>query len=267
VLVVNRFVKEGDKKILMPNIAANIMNTAEGFYFFFKVYSRKSYDSAEIGIRILNAKKSEVYRKVIHEALKDTIVPILIKVEEPKLAVGPYEASFWAKPLSSKDSLVTIATSSRAFAVRWTDVPVMIRDIDKAVEQLIYIARGGELDFIREAPTAEEKKKRFLEFWAKRDPDQNTERNELMEEYYRRVEYCNNAFASYIEGWRTDRGMVYIRFGAPENVERHPFEYNTKPYEVWYYYQQNRQFVFVDESGFGDYRLRYPTTDLWGRIR
>jgi len=70
-----------------------------------------------------------------------------------------------------------------------------------------------------------------------------------------------------LEGWRTDRGMVYIRFGAPENVERHPFETNSRPYEVWRYYNLNYEFVFVDDTGFGDYRLRYPSTDLFGRDR
>jgi hypothetical protein len=61
--------------------------------------------------------------------------------------------------------------------------------------------------------------------------------------------------------------MVLIRFGSPQNVERHPFESDSKPYEIWYYYDQNREFIFVDETGFGDYRLRNFGSDLWGRIR
>ena len=88
-----------------------------------------------------------------------------------------------------------------------------------------------------------------------------------MEEYYSRVDYANRNYASFTEGWRTDRGMVFIRFGPPQNIERHPFDADTKPYEVWYYYNQNREFIFVDETGFGDYRLLNPETDLWGRMR
>jgi len=150
---------------------------------------------------------------------------------------------------------------------RWSDIPVSITDLDKAVDQMRYIAKESELELIRSSSGQEEKRKRFLDFWNKRDPDPTTLRNELLEEYYHRIEFTNKSFTHYIDGWRTDRGMVYIRFGPAENIERHPFDMNTKPYEVWYYYQQERQFVFVDESGFGDYRLRYPTTDLWGRIR
>ena len=52
--------------------------------------------------------------------------------------------------------------------------------------------------------------------------------------------------------------MVYITLGPPNNVDRHPFDYDAKPYEVWEYYDQNLQFVFMDETGFGDYRLITP---------
>ena len=87
-----------------------------------------------------------------------------------------------------------------------------------------------------------------------------------MEEYYARVAYANKHFSHLGDGWKTDMGMVFVLYGAPENIERHPFDANDKPYEIWYYYNLGRQFIFVDHSGFGDYRLTYPTTDLWGRI-
>ena len=49
----------------------------------------------------------------------------------------------------------------------------------------------------------------------------------------------------------------------PNNIERHPFDIDAKPYEIWTYYEQNREFVFVDATGFGDYRLQNPMWDLW----
>ena len=53
-------------------------------------------------------------------------------------------------------------------------------------------------------------------------------------------------------------GMIYIIYGEPEQVESHPFELNSKPYQIWYYYSLSRTFVFVDEIGTGDYELQYP---------
>ena len=36
---------------------------------------------------------------------------------------------------------------------------------------------------------------------------------------------------------------------------------NTKPYEIWEFYNDNRQFIFVDDTGFGDYKLMTPIWD------
>jgi GWxTD domain-containing protein len=117
------------------------------------------------------------------------------------------------------------------------------------------------MDALRKAKTTPEKEKRFIEFWKKKDPSPNTPRNELMVEYYNRIRIANERYSHYTDGWRTDMGMVFIIYGNPSNVDRHPFENQTKPYEVWDYYDINRQFVFVDDSGFGDYRLITPIYD------
>jgi len=61
--------------------------------------------------------------------------------------------------------------------------------------------------------------------------------------------------------------MIYIIFGAPNNVDRHPFEVDSKPYEIWAYYELNYSIVFVDETGFGDYRLQTPIWEIWQRLR
>jgi hypothetical protein len=83
-------------------------------------------------------------------------------------------------------------------------------------------------------------------------------------EYYARIKYADKHYSTpYTPGWKTDMGMVYVIFGLPNNIERHPYEMGTKPYEIWDYYDINRQFVFVDDSGFGDYRL---VTPIWDRF-
>src|SRR5690606_32296009 len=120
--------------------------------------------------------------------------------------------------------------------------PSAIKDLDKAIEQLVYIASSGEIDEIEDAETQGEKIKRYMAFWKKKDPTPDSEQNEIFDEYYRRVSLANESFSHYVEGWRTDRGMVLIILGAPNNIERHPFEYNSKPYEIWQYYELNREF-------------------------
>ncbi|MBL4592598.1 MAG: GWxTD domain-containing protein [Flavobacteriales bacterium] len=64
----------------------------------------------------------------------------------------------------------------------------------------------------------------------------------LIREYYTRVESANNYFTSYLEGWKTDRGIIYIIYGTPNVV------YKNKDYENWIYGEENNMmsisFVF-----------------------
>jgi GWxTD domain-containing protein len=139
------------------------------------------------------------------------------------------------------------------------DMPDFIRDLDLAIEQLKYIATDSEYDRIREAPP-HKREELFQTFWKSKDPSPSSPENEKMEEYYRRIDYANRQFSGYGGGWKTDMGKVYIIFGPPSDVKRQPFSHHSKPYEIWYYYDIRREFVFVDEEGFGQYRL---TTPMW----
>ena len=269
IMLVSRLTTDGERKTIVPIISGNVNRISDGFFVFFEAYAPSGIDTLDVTWKIFNLKKSEVFKRSQPEPVTGKRTQVFLKVDDLNLPMGSYFLSVDAVPSggAAETHKDMKATTSRTFSVRSIDLPVAILDLDKAIDQLIYIARDAELSYIREETDEGERRKRFLEFWSKRDPDPQTSRNELMEEYYARVEYANQNFKSYVEGWRTDMGMVYVRFGPPENIERHPFEVNSKPYEIWYYYQLNRQFIFVDESGFGDYRLRYPTTDLWGRVR
>ncbi len=63
--------------------------------------------------------------------------------------------------------------------------------------------------------------------------EQPAKAKSLIKTYYNRVFLANVYFTSYKEGWKTDRGMIYIIFGLPHKV----YKYDDK--EVWYYYDKN----------------------------
>lgn len=151
------------------------------------------------------------------------------------------------------------ATLARAFTLKSIseNLPDYIQNLDLAIRQLKYIAEPLELQRMMSAPLWR-REEMFLEFWKKKDPNTATITNEKMDEYYRRVKYANEHFKGLRDGWETDMGRVYIIFGAPTDVERHPFDIDRKPYEVWSYDDLNRRFLFVDEDGFGDFRLKTP---------
>jgi GWxTD domain-containing protein len=268
VMFVSRMTTDGTRKNIVPNITGLIGKEQAGFYLYFEVYNRANLDSVYFIGKFINPKHEVVVQRTKSELLAGIRTQIIWQIDTPSIASDHYiltiEAAGNSKSAPSKSYRASV---SRSCVVRMKGVPFIITDIDKATEQLRYIAKAGEIDNIREAENPQEKQKRFLEFWAKHNPDPKAQTNALMEEYYSRVEYANKNYASFMEGWKTDRGMVLIRFGPPQNIERHPFESDHKPYEIWYYYNQNREFIFEDDSGFGDYRLLYPETDLWGRVR
>ena len=107
------------------------------------------------------------------------------------------------------------------------------------------------------------KEKNFYDLWKDLDPTPNTETNELMDEYYKRVSYANENFDGWKDGWETDRGMIYILFGPPDQVERtNPSMANSTLYLIWTYNKINKQFIFKDQNGFGDFRLDSPFNGL-----
>ena len=148
----------------------------------------------------------------------------------------------------------------RRFAVRLPGVPASITNLSDAIRQLKYISTGDENKKLRQA-APRDREQLFRDFWKRRDPSPNTEQNELLDEYYLRIQYANENFATNREGWETDRGRIYVIYGQPTDVERHPFEADSRPYEIWYYSQLAKRFVFVDYTGFGDYTLTSPE---WG---
>jgi GWxTD domain-containing protein len=79
-----------------------------------------------------------------------------------------------------------------------------------------------------------EKDKFIAIFWAKRDPTPRTKKNEFKEEYYRRLDYIEEAFYyGYNKGLATDMGKVYLFFGQPLRTIR-----DDPRVEVWIYPSQ-----------------------------
>ncbi|MEE9226043.1 MAG: GWxTD domain-containing protein [Bacteroidota bacterium] len=268
-MLVSRLTVDGEKKTIQPLVSGNVGNESEGFHLFFEIYNSTDLNEVELTYRVFNAKKELVLTKSLLESLQKGRNQLFVAVERSGLPLGDYTISVEARPvgdaLESEEYKNLVAVSTRWMQVRWSGMPVTVNDLDLAIDQLVYLAKDSEVDHIKEAQLDDERMVRFREFWKRYDPSPNTVQNERMEEYYARVDYANKHFSHYIDGWKTDMGMVFVIFGSPNNVDRHPFDHDRKPYEVWSYYDINRQFVFVDETGFGDYRLVTPMWDLWDR--
>lgn len=133
--------------------------------------------------------------------------------------------------------------------------------LDSVYESLRPILQSKERKAYRNA-NVEGKRSLLSEFWTKRDPDPSTEVNEMQLNYNQRLQHVTANYGNMqTEGYNTDRGRIYLKYGVPDEVERNPVSIDVKPHEVWYYHgiQGGVRFVFVDKSGFGIYELVHST--------
>lgn len=236
------------KSIPVPNVVNNFSSLQDTLFLWFEVYSPIEWVRLPVKYQIQDIKGTMVREEHMEIPLTPPRTVCSVPIPKGDLKGGRYKLFFTAG-----EGTFTFQRTIH-FSIHWLSMPNQIQDLDKAIEQLRYIAKGSEIKRIKKLQ-GDEKLAAFFEFWKKYDPSPGTEENELMDEYYRRVEFANQNFSTFLEGWRTDRGMVYILLGPPNEVERHPFESGTKPYEIWMYYSINRYFLFIDTTGLGDYRL------------
>lgn len=148
----------------------------------------------------------------------------------------------------------------KEFDNAWINMPYPLYDIELATRLMegIMLTSGEASRLLEGNPT--EQRRKFLDFWKTHDPTPDTEFNEALEEYFRRVDYAFfNFYTNRDYGWRTDRGKVYIRFGKPTEVTRE-FPANRPTREIWIYKNLNKRFVFSDISNTGNYELVSEST-------
>ena len=138
-----------------------------------------------------------------------------------------------------------------------------VKDIDLAIKQMKYLITREEANMFK-SKNKFEREDLFNKIWKKLDPTPESDFNELMEEYFGRVDYTNEHFDGWQSGWETDRGMIYILFGAPDQINR----YNStnsmnKARQIWYYQRIAKEFSFIDQNGFGDFRLENQFSSNW----
>jgi len=140
-------------------------------------------------------------------------------------------------------------------------------------EEVRWIISDEERQAFKRYATDDERQAFIENFWLRRDPSPDTEENEFKEEHYRRIAWANDRFASGIPGWKTDRGMIYIKFGPPDENDSHtsggpgerPIEEGGGsttffPYEKWRYRYleccgSDVTIEFVDPSMTNEYHI------------
>lgn len=219
-----------------------------------KTITNKINSRVEVGTVVLNKYPTDSY--TLTEALLDSVANIGISSSKRFYVYNP--------SISQPDTIFANNTSSLA-----SEFNVMSdEELDKVFDESKYIATNSEIKQYKGLETLEGKRKFLYEFWKTRDTKPETALNEAYQNYMNRVQKCNERF-SYMgtEGWKSDRGRVYLLYGEPSEIERFPNQQNTKPYEIWHYndIQGGVIFIFADLTGFSRYTLVHST--MRGEVR
>jgi GWxTD domain-containing protein len=222
---------------------------------------------------------------------RDTIVPIYMEQAsdsgmpaDAKLAVLSEEGSLlWSDTIALQPGAGVAAALGRIPATRFgvgqfwittsrisdtgpaVRVPLFISfgdewgiaPLEEMLSYLRYFADASRLRTLRDA-LPEARASAWMTFWRETDPDPETTEHEALRDYFRRLVTVNERFREEAAaGWLTERGKVFITLGEPDQIlEQGDVGIGSRGrLQIWQYLQHRTQFVFVDQSGFGRWRM------------
>jgi len=248
----------GNLAHFVPRVKNNFSREYPYLYIYTEIFSKEYPATVKLTYLFENLDEEIEGDTVIYRKLTGPLTSQILEIRQDRIKKNNYKC---VVQLERDGGTIE---RFRHISFYWVNIPETDEDLDLALHQMRYIIDSDSLDIYEDAPL-HEKRKYFERFWFRRDPNPNTEANELMEEYFSRINYSNREFSGFSDdGWLSDRGRILIKFGVPDDIERHPFEIDRNPYVIWRYYSSRRTFLFSDRTGFGDYRLdpRYQSEEF-----
>ncbi len=198
-------------------------------------------------IRGVARDQGEVWRDTVALDSQQPFQSVILPLDPERLPIGVMhvEAAFGG----SGDTVRTSVLAS--FSDQW-----VVANFDDMLSLLRYFATAQTLRSLRDAPE-EERAEQWRSFWEMSDPDPLTPRHEALNLYFERVQEANRRFDEPgVGGWLTDRGEVFITVGPPDEIfdSSSDLEGNIR-YIRWTYVAARLVLEFIDDSGFGRFRL------------
>lgn len=231
----------------VPRILVNPRATApyglDSLRFYLEAYATPPH--AAVAVSVLGAGNRPLWSDRVPLAGSGSVAWVRVAVPPDRLEVGALPV---VATLDGDSSRMTVLVS---FSDRW-----VITSFDEVLSLLRYFGADRALGQMR-AASADDRPRLWRAFWKATDPDPATPENEALEEYFERVQSANARFREAgAPGWLTDRGEVFITLGEPDDV----FDATADPESArrvirWSYLSYRLTLDFIDDGGFGRYRL------------
>jgi GWxTD domain-containing protein len=160
-------------------------------------------------------------------AEKNAGEPVFIKDQENLIVFNNQELKLSPKFTVNRISLP--GSKQYFYFYQYPSAYPKLVSVDQLVQPIRYISTSSEF---KRLTSAVDYKKAVDAFWLKLGKEEERTR-QMIEQYYSRVEQSNRYFSSYKEGWKTDRGIIYIVYGLPSTI------YKTAQKETWIYGEEN----------------------------
>lgn len=211
--------------------------------FVFDQVNFGAYYANNVGFdqKYLNVGESLLFKSKVGPNLHNYYYPTNLEVPYPPMETKPAEVPREIQVIDQGDFLENTAkafdqigyyfiqsdtTASAGLVLKTThDAFPKVKDWDEMIDMVTYISTRKEHESLLEA---EDKKKALDSYWIGLTRNADTAK-ELIREYFRQVEFANILFTDFKEGWKTDKGMIYIVMGPPQEVNFHLDR------EVWSY--------------------------------
>ncbi|MFA7025445.1 MAG: GWxTD domain-containing protein, partial [Candidatus Cloacimonadaceae bacterium] len=117
-----------------------------------------------------------------------------------------------------------------------------------------------------ESLNTESKRRYITNFWKNMALSTRLSEQGILDLVHERVEHANRYYSSQKPGWNSDMGRIYIRSGAPAEIEKGQTSDDTrfvrKDYQIWKYRSGDRPvYVFLDQQMSNNFRLIYVSND------
>jgi GWxTD domain-containing protein len=248
--------------------------------YYTEIYGlTKSHDTTEFGLR---RNVIDTYGRVIKTKVELRSGTSRNPVEVGSVNISDLPTGKYALELQVADSLSHQSTFSNQYFfvynpyVRPGEVPegksidVLASPffnmgesaLDNTFHAASYLASDDQQNRYRSLKTVDAKRAFLARFWSQQNQLSGPDGPNSWENFEKRYSYANTKYrTAFKDGWLTDRGRVYIQYGAPDDIDRHPNASGNKPYETWTYnsIESGVIFVFVDQTGFNDYVLVHST--------
>jgi len=133
------------------------------------------------------------------------------------------------------------------------------------VDLLRWFGHDDMVKALKKAPEAE-RPRLWVEFYRETDPVPATPENEALEQYFGRMAIANQRFNNEeVPGWRTDRGMVFITLGEPEEIYNGSSTAQGRIIR-WTYTQLRLEVVFEDVASVSRFRLTGDSRSAYEQV-